>query len=449
VGFFDFFSLSDWYLQFRQNACILIHEILTKLHYWQAIKIWKTVKFGIVNQKMHYPEKYIIQKIDTVLSTLRNYAQTGKISNPEIIQQEIEEYLQMPIGEALFENIIKHPFIIKQYMLSLFHNNLNRAELGEQRLDLMVQLNNEIFGFDDESMEWIRVRKFNPMGDFGYYYGAPFSVNHDYYGFWNDEPILITTMPQEWLNEEQFSETGWITRSEVRILAALSFSMPSWHGPKCYFFLSEVYNFPSNFVFRHTREFTATTLKRLQIAISILSRLRSKYSTTSKLVSKDISPYKFRTNELLQENAERFFNCFDVRDNLELRTAFCLLKSAMLWSYGLWYGSHIFDEDAVANMFFGLEGCLRLIHRQFSGGKNFAIEPTLVHIEKVFPKKPGYVDMITFSYEQRIEIVHPEPRTDREWIPFITQDDFYETYGMVIDLIYYAITGETLPVIDE
>ena len=121
----------------------------------------------------------------------------------------------------------------------------------------------------------------------------------------------------------------------------------------------------------------------------------------------------------------------------------------MLWVHGGWYGSNIFSEDAVANIFFGLEGCLRLIHRRLSGSKNFAIAPTLDHIEKAFPQKPFYVEMITDSYEQRIEIIHPEPRTDREWVPFITADDFYENYGMVIDLIYYAITGEALPEEEE
>lgn len=397
---------------------------------------------------MYYPTDYIIKKIDVVLSTLRHFKQTGKVSNPEIIRQDIEEYIQMPVGDTLFESIIIHPQIIKEYMVSLW-SHLKRTDLDKQRLDLMSHFSQDLQGLGDESIEWIRVRKFNPLGDF-VYYGAPFSVNNDYYGFWNDEPILITTMSQEWLNEERYSEIGgWITRPEVRMLAALSFSGPSWHGPKCYFSLSEVYNLPSNFIFLDTREYTATTLDRLQKAISTISRLRLNRPATFKLASKDISPYKFRNKGLLPENVKLFFNCFDIKDNLELRTSFCLLKSAMLWVHGIWYWARIFEEDAVANLFFGLEGCLRLIHRRFSGGKNFAVKPTLDHIEKVFSKKPGYVEMITTAYEQRIEIVHPEPRMEKSWVPFIRADDFFEGYGMAIDLIYYAITEEILPVEDE
>lgn len=249
--------------------------------------------------------KYFLEKIDIALSSLTDYVQTGKISKSEIIRQNIEEYLQMPIGDLFSEKIIVHPYVIKMYLNSLFQNNLNRTELGKERLNLMGQIQRDVFGYDDDSIVWVRVRKFNPLRGLGYYYGAPFSIGGYYYGFWNDEPILITIMSQEWLNEEQLSETGWITRPEVKMLAALSFSIPSWHGPTCYFSLSETYNFPSDLVFINTQEFSPVAVERFQITINILSRLRSKYSTTSKLVFKDISPYRFRTKGLLIENAER------------------------------------------------------------------------------------------------------------------------------------------------
>lgn len=353
----------------------------------------------------------------------------------------------MPIGGPLLEELIIHPFIIQEYMISLFGKHMNNNELGEERLALMRELySKHILAAHKEVedfVEWVRVRKFNSLGEYDYYYGSSFHGTDVHYSFWNDEPVLIAILPQRWLNEERHLETGWITRPEVRLLAALSFSTPSLYGPSCYFSLSESYDFPSNFVFPESRELTKTAVARLQIGISILQRLRSNNATTSKIVYKNKSPYKFRTKDLVPENTVRFFDCFDVNDNLTLRTAFCLLKSAMLWSYGARSRSHIFSEDSVANMFFGLEGCLRLIHRRISDTKNFAINPTLRHIEKVFPEKPGYLDMITYSYEQRVEIVHPEPNTNREWTPFITSDDFYENYGMAIDLIYYAVTGET------
>jgi hypothetical protein len=57
--------------------------------------------------------------------------------------------------------------------------------------------------------------------------------------------------------------------------------------------------------------------------------------------------------------------------------------------------------------------------------------------------------LLIWRVDNENEIVHPEPHTDGDWVPFITADDFYENYGMVIDLIYYAISGEALPEEDE
>ncbi len=105
----------------------------------------------------------------------------------------------------------------------------------------------------------------------------------------------------------------------------------------------------------------------------------------------------------------------------------------------------MFAEDAIANTFFGLEGCLRLIHRRFVGRGNFEIKPTVDHVEKVFREMPGYPDMLKECHAQRVCLVHPEPRGQQQWVPPVRADDFYENYGMAIYLAYYAVTGVVLP----
>jgi hypothetical protein len=124
-----------------------------------------------------------------------------------------------------------------------------------------------------------------------------------------------------------------------------------------------------------------------------------------------------------------------------LRTAFLLLKAASLWPHG----GHIFGEEATADLFFALEGCLHLIHRRISPGRPFVFKPVLAHIEALFPERPGYPEMIEEAYEKRIQIVHAEPREAIGWLPNLYADDFYDNYGMGNDLLYYAITGSKLP----
>jgi hypothetical protein len=384
-----------------------------------------------------------LENLDIILSALQELSTSGQLSERQVVKRLIERVLQMPVGEPLVTTVIMHPYVLRKYGESIVQR-IGRDNIDEERTHLIETLlwkDAEFLRKDrEEDGSVVRVRRFRAQE--GYYYGFPFHADDGVYTFWNDEPVLLTRMAKEW-REELFVQTelGWLSRPEVRILAALSFSASEQLF--CFQVLEQPHDLPTDLVLDESETFTETALRRAQIADRVLTRIEmyDHVYWAFRSVPSEFSPYRFVTEGVAPERTQKLYEGFDIRDNLALRTAFLLIKAASLWSHA----SRTFGEDATASLFFGLEGCLRLIHRRISKGKNFELKPTIAHIEAKFPHMPGYVWMLEDAYEKRIQIVHPEPRKHIGWLPNLMAEDFFENYVMATDLFYYAITGETLP----
>ena len=238
------------------------------------------------------------------------------------------------------------------------------------------------------------------------------------------------------------TELGLLTRREVKVLATLFFSSYSWHGPFFYFiFGPDPIDIPASLALGSASSLAPTLLPRLSLIIEVFDRFNVVEGNPAPPVQVTRGPFEFRQQPLDHSRSALFYDAFDLEDNLTLRTAFLLVKSASLWSHG----GRIYGEDAAANLFFALEGCLHLIHRRISSSSKFQFAPVVEHIEALFSSKPGYPGMLEDAHEKRVQIVHAEPRIDVGWLPNLMADDFYENFGMANDLFYYAVTGDTLP----
>jgi len=371
-----------------------------------------------------------LEKVDRVLSVLEDCSRTGQVGDVEVIRQIMIESLRIPGGDPRVEEVIIHPFILWRFAYAVSDRLAN--DIGPKRLRRLHGLR----VWEKPASRYIRIRRFRPEG--GVYYGFTFQADDGYYFFWDDEPILLTRVSKEWLNEERWgTELGWIVRPEVRMLASLSFPVKEGF---CWFQLSdEVYDVPEDLIVSDEPTFSEDAVQRASTAMRILTRPEMAEDSDFKSRVLKACPYDFRTEGVSPENVRKFYDCFDINDDLTLRTAFYLLKSVMLWNYE----GRIFGEDACANLFFGLEGCLKLIHRRVFGTPNFEVEPTLAHIEDTFDL--GYDRWLKDAHEKRGKIVHPQPRMKTPWLPSLMADDFYENHEMAIDLVYYAVTGEILP----
>ena len=325
-----------------------------------------------------------------------------------------------------------NPFILREYADALIVR-IGIDNLGEERARRVSDL---IWKPNGDDL-FIRLRRFRPHN--ALYYGLPFSDDLTTYSFWNEEPFLVTLLEKGWKHE--LSELGWLSRLEVKLLSALSFSIPNITGPPCYFqFSDEVYDIPASLIGDKQIKFGDETLKPIFSVVNILRRVKYSNSWGFRTLTGEISPFAFRTQNIQPDLTERLYRALDLNDELALRVGFLLIKAATLWMQP----SHLFGEEATAILFFALEGCLRLVYRHLSKGNNYEHKPTIQHIKLTFPKKPGYSEMLEDVYEKRIQLAHPEPRNNLSWLPSLVEDDFYENYGMAVDLFFYAITGEKL-----
>lgn len=117
-----------------------------------------------------------------------------------------------------------------------------------------------------------------------------------------------------------------------------------------------------------------------------------------------------------------------------MRTSSYFIKAILLWS------NPVFGEDAIANVCFGLEGCLFLIQRKHGNrGAKINLAQLETIFEKVFPSGTELFEFITEAYEKRISIVHPLPRWGAEWSPPLYAADYYEYLDICKSLLNYVL----------
>jgi hypothetical protein len=377
-----------------------------------------------------------LEILDKLISLLQEYKNTGKIKDDQSVRNHIERTIQIPFTGSSESQLLTHPFILKEYG-SLIAQRAGFDAIGEDRIRKVQEL---IWNREQEDIHF-RLRRFRPQE--GYYYGVPFANSTAAYTFWSEEPVLITTLDKEWMNEVFMqSELGWLSRPEVKMLASLTFSIPTIRGPTCYFqFSDEVYDIPASVVSGDQTILDDAILERIHNVVNILRRMKLADPWGFEKVFGEASPFAFRTQDIRPELTRQFYDSFDLHDELALRTSFLLLKGATLWRQA----GFIFGEEATGNLFFALEGCLHLIHRRIFGNSQFEIDSIMTHIEQIFTEKPGYTGMLEDAYEKRVQLVHPITKEGPAWLPSLMADDFYENYGMAVDLLFYAITGEKLP----
>lgn len=378
------------------------------------------------------------QRLEAVLSALERYFADTDPSHLSPIADIIMEELHLSSQDLLLRQISSHPYTITQFGKVLVRSNY--VPLDGPSEPLIRRIRDQLWK-DEAERQFLTIRRFLPTG--GYYYGYNLFTKEAAYVILNAAPIVITSSTEPWRRELMYeTELGLLTRLEVKIISTLFFSSYSWRGPFFYFiFGPDPIDIPASLGLDPGSSLSPATLPRLSLVLEVFDRFGLVESHVATHPQPPQGTFKFRQQPLDPSRSSHFYDSFDLQDNLALRTAFLLIKSASLWSYG----GHIYGEDAAANLFFALEGCLHLIHRRISSSPNFQFAPVLKHIETLFTSKPGYAGMLEDAHEKQVQIVHPEPRVDIGWLPNLMADDFYENFGMANDLFYYAITGDTLP----
>jgi hypothetical protein len=106
-----------------------------------------------------------------------------------------------------------------------------------------------------------------------------------------------------------------------------------------------------------------------------------------------------------------------------------------------------FTEDALASLFFALEGCL-LLFQELAGGRKDRLDRRLLRhsFSTIYDSGEFLYDFIEEAMRwggTRARIIHPQLATSEGWTPFLMADDFYDYDKIVRALLTYLVTGET------
>jgi hypothetical protein len=156
----------------------------------------------------------------------------------------------------------------------------------------------------------------------------------------------------------------------------------------------------------------------------------------------DLATYRFDQFEPKNNGFQDLFDAYSIRDHLLMRTSNYLLK-ALMNNQNL-----LFQEEALLNAFFALEGSLHLLQRKY-GDHSPKLNRLL--LRKVFkeeilylPHGEGTWEFIESGYFTRISLVHPEPKWGAEWNPYVHISDFREYFGLAKMIMNWTLAEREL-----
>jgi len=278
----------------------------------------------------------------------------------------------------------------------------------------------------DQSKYSLQLRR---LGSQGLYPNYAFSRRNFEYTFVNGCPVLITK--NSWQAENYYSngsELSFMSREELKFSTALL----------C---CSKEPGYTLDYLGRNTVGLNAKHLlglsneKRLEVLIewdTLVNHFQNDSYETSKTKP-------FLKSDLAIDEFNEYYDNFSIRDQLMMRTSFLYVKAKMLWL------NPSFHEDALANIFFCIEGALLLIQRRnHHSHKQINMSFLKSHLIKLFPHGKYFFEFIEEAYQKRIEIVHPQNRWGSKWSPTLFQSDFQTFSGVAKQLLILAIADKVV-----
>ncbi len=369
---------------------------------------------------------YRTATVHAFLDALEYFERSGSWRPGPEIGKMLQSHLGLPCTSI--DRILANPFVVEQALVSLWNSRFRPADEESALLHRFHRLTYEI----SKSHDYFRLRLFDPL--YSSFTGSEFFKRDVAYIICDDIPVLIVRELPAWLLEARpgGNELNWITRPELRALLALSFGADSRY--KIFKTLEQAID--SKIDRLAFNPFIPENREKIIELVRFLKRILTEDDPLRAIFA---GRYNFDTG-VSTERVSRLYDSFDLDSRLHLRTALHFIKAAAL----LW-GSSQFAEEAFMNMYFGLEGVLRMIHHKRYPEKQFEIKETLSYIEQEFPNKM-LSEEITDFYEHRVELVHPEPDFEADWERFSFSDDLHDSFEMLRSLLVFAFCGEKLPV---
>ncbi len=378
---------------------------------------------------MKFNGPYIAEsKIDRYIKIVSGFNLKNKRKSyyRKCIEQVLNNF-DLPIPSHDFMNYASNG-VLELVLHGIYHELVNSQFVDRARMDLISNAHKMIGARPySSSTATYRLRAF---GESGIYPNAGFYRSGARYSVINGQPFVLTKN----LNnpEERYigggSENSVLSRKEVKIITSLM----CVNGLIAKFSLLDDYD-QSNVI-----EIQADLLndvpeeKMTSFIIEYLSAIGS-----SKL--KRYPSYDFTPSGWAEDEIARFYRTYRIDDLLLLRTSYLLIKASSM-ALNINY-----FEDAVSNIFVGIEGVLMILQRNDSkryDSIDYVYQKT--KFTALFNDNDQLYDFLfeeVFARgEKRATLVHPQAGTDWGWVPPISGEDYHDYRQILRCLIHYVVT---------
>lgn len=341
----------------------------------------------------------------------------------KLIIRGLLKSIDLPDFLSAYPDSIYNEFILRELSLLLWNTTttpirkyLIDKEISPSAINIKKTSNNRI--------------KARILGAEGLYPNTAIGQNKNILSFKNGVPLLIT----EDNDTDYSSEIQFINSEELKMSAAIMLTIESRTGA-LYFDNHNLISINAQSLDGLNNQTIVDLLFELLLIKSTRDE-RPSFFTTQEV---SLSRYKFYDFEKTGKEFSEIYNSINRNDELLMRVLFYLVKSRMLWS------NTSFGEDAIANVFFALEGTLLLIQRkQNLSDKQIDLSELKKFFINTFLNGENLFEFIQEGYDKRISIVHAHPNDGVEWTPFLMADDYFEYEEILKMLLVYVLTGKVI-----
>jgi hypothetical protein len=339
--------------------------------------------------------------------------------------------LNIPHPPTELEKYFLHPNILSELIFELINashlSRDERTELNPLFTKVHKNLKKKISNYS------YRLRVLSPGG---LYPNIQIKREFSNYFIQNQQPVLITKNRNYKNSFPYFSIINWLTKTELKFATSIMCAPQRGVFHLCFTSFNTVNidcecfeGIPENLKNQFFREYFEIKKRFTPIGVSSWHRH----------TQPDITTYEFGNYEDNIQPFNEIYDKFHITNDLLLRTANYFVKAIMLWE------NQIYAEEAIANTFFCLEGCLHLLQKKYG---DFNPKLNMKLLETVFKRDitmgENIFEFIKEGYELRIALVHPEPEWGAEWSPSVTSEDFYEYFGLCRELLSFILIDRSL-----
>lgn len=298
-------------------------------------------------------------------------------------------------------------------------------------------LRKEIAGLSEltyvNSPDFYRIRE---LGNYGYYPHKNFTRRNQSYVIQNGLPYLITknAMGAEDSAGTFYTEISHITRNEIKL--ASTFLANEASTGLCLYFDGKTRDANAQIIDDVPENMRVQFLVEYSMLLNSVDNDYHLYGVNHPMPTSQ--SYEFRSFDINDQNFLKFFDAFSINDFLLLRVATYLVKGTMLWR------PEPYREEALANIFFALEGCLLLLQKKHNLPFDKIDRKNLPNLfNELFIQGEGLFDFIDEAVGwggRRASIVHPQLSAEYSWLPPLSFEDFRDYQEIVRMILTYVLT---------